>query len=78
MRRWMKKFSIKKLLKVESLEKYYNALANNPDLVLSVKYRATYSLNNPRLDNKNQTYDKVFYTNKDQTKFIKEETAGKY
>lgn len=63
------------LLKLESLEKYHNALAKNPDSILSSKYRATYSLNNPRLDNKKQSYEKVFYTNGSQTKFIKEETA---
>ncbi len=61
------------LLNVESLESKFNSLAKNPNSILSSKYRATYTLNNPRLENKIQTYNKVFYTDGFHTKFVKEE-----
>lgn len=62
------------LLKVERIEEEYNKFSAQPDSVLSTKYRAIYSLKNPMLSNVKQTFDKIFYTNAAQTKFIKEET----
>ena len=70
------KFSFKETLsKIEDLELYHNALSVKPDSVLSTKYAATYSMNNPMLGNAKQTFDKVYYTNGEQSKFIKEEEA---
>lgn len=67
-------FSYKKTLsEVESLEKYYNKLSEKPDSILSSKYKAIYSLKNPMLGNTKQTFDKIFYTNSEQTVFVKEE-----
>ncbi len=63
------------LSEVEKIEARYNELSKNPESVLSVKYKANYSLNNPMLGNTKQTFDKVFYTNAAQTAFIKEETV---
>lgn len=69
-------YSYKKtLITIEGLEKRYTALTKKPDSVLSVKYAATYSLKNPMLGNTKQTFNKVFYTNAAQTKFVKEETT---
>lgn len=71
-------FSYKKTLaEVEKLENYYNKLSENPDSILSTKYEANYSLKNPMLGNTKQTFDKKFYTNASQTKFIKEEAVEK-
>jgi hypothetical protein len=65
----------KTLGKVESIEKYYNKLSEKPDSILSSKYKAKYSLNNPIMGNAKQTFDKIFYTNASQTEFIKEENV---
>jgi hypothetical protein len=71
-------FSYKKTLaEVETLEDYYNRLSENPDSILSTKYKANYSLKNPMLGNTKQTFDKIFYTNASQTEFIKEEDVNK-
>ncbi|WP_373496782.1 hypothetical protein [Aquiflexum sp.] len=71
-------FSYKKTLSdVESLEKYFNKLSEKPDSILSSKYKAIYSLKNPMLGNTKQTFDKIFYTNSEQTAFVKEETTEK-
>ena len=65
----------KRLIKIKSLEKYYNQLSENQDSILSSKYKATYSQNNPMLGNTKQTFDKIFYTNSAQTEFIKSEST---
>lgn len=71
-------FSYKKTLsEVETLENYYNKLSEKPDSILSSKYRAIYSQNNPMLGNTKQTFEKIFYTNSAQTEFVKEETIEK-
>jgi len=71
-------FSYKKTLsEVETIEKYYNKLAQKPDSILSTKYKANYSLKNPMLGNTKQTFEKIFYTNSLQTEFIKEEETSK-
>jgi len=62
------------LSNVEKLEERYNELSKQPEAILSTKYKAIYSLKNPLLGNTKQTFDKFFYTNKAQTRFIKEET----
>ncbi len=68
-------FTYKKTLsELETLEKYYDKLSEKPDSILSSKYKANYSLKNPILGNAKQTFDKEFYTNAAQTKFVKEET----
>lgn len=68
--------SYKKILsEVETLENYYNKLSEKPDSILSSKYRAIYSQNNPMLGNAKQTFDKIFYTNSAQTEFVKEEST---
>jgi len=61
------------LSEIISLEAYYSKLAENPDSVLSSKYKANYSVKNPMLGNTKQTFNKIFYTNATQTEFIKEE-----
>jgi len=61
------------LSNVEKLEERYNELSKQPEAILSTKYKAIYSLKNPLLGNTKQTLDKFFYTNKAQTRFIKEE-----
>ncbi|WP_373521067.1 hypothetical protein, partial [Aquiflexum sp.] len=62
------------LSKIERIENRYNEFSKNPDTILSTKYKASYSIKNPLLSNAKQTFNKVFYTNIDQTEFIKEET----
>ena len=64
----------KSLLKIESLEKYYNQLSEKPDSILSSKFNANYSQNNPVLGNTKQTFEKIFYTNSEQTEFVKSES----
>lgn len=66
------KFYTENLDKVRVLEEYYKGLAKNPDSVLSTKYNAIYSMHSPML-NVRQTFDRVYYTNAAQTKFVKEE-----
>lgn len=61
------------LLKVKGIEYRYNILAKNPDSILSTKYGAKYSMNNPMLGNTKQTFERIYFTNAAQTKFIKEE-----
>ena len=61
------------LFEVETLEKYYDKLSKKPDSILSTKYKTNYSLKNPMLGNIKQTFEKIYYTNASQTKFIKEE-----
>ncbi|ALJ04366.1 hypothetical protein APS56_04080 [Pseudalgibacter alginicilyticus] len=61
------------LNRVNKLEKYYTALSEKPDSILTSKYIANYSINNPMLSNVRQTFDKVLYTNPEQTEFVKEE-----
>jgi hypothetical protein len=65
----------KTLSEVESLEKYFNKLSEKPDLILSSKYKANYSLINPMIGSTKQTFEKEFYTNSTQTEFVKEETS---
>jgi len=68
------KFDYKETLEeIEKIEQYYNELSKKPDSVLSVKYKATYSLNNPMLNNVKQTFNRVYYTNANQTEFVIEE-----
>lgn len=43
--------------------------SKNPDSVLCIKYKASYSLTNPLLKIK-QTQNSIYYTNASQTKFI--------
>ncbi len=66
----------KLLIKVEELEKYYNKLSVKPDSVISSKYLAKYSMKNPLLGNVKQTFEKFFYSDPVQTKFIKEELVN--
>jgi len=47
-----------------------------PDSILSIKYQANYSINNPMLNNSKQTFDKYFYSNPEKTKFIREEMVS--
>jgi hypothetical protein len=61
------------LTEVELLEAYFNALAEKPDSVLSVKYVSKYRIKNPLLGNAVQTFNKVFYSNAAETSFVKEE-----
>lgn len=65
------------LSNVEKLEGRFNELSKQPDAILSTKYKAVYSLKNPMLGNTKQTFDKIFYTNKAQTEFIKAEEIEK-
>jgi hypothetical protein len=60
----------KTLSKINILEIYFDSFSQKPDSVLSAKYEATYSSLNPLLNNAKQTYNKVFYTNAEQTKFV--------
>lgn len=63
----------KTLLAVKELEEQYNQFEKDPTSILAVKYKANYSYNNPVLGNAKQTFEKYFYTNREQTKFIKHE-----
>lgn len=70
------KYSYKETLNdIEALEQYHTALAVKPDSILSAKYSASYSMNNPLMGNAKQTFNKIYYTNGAQKKFIKEEDA---
>lgn len=60
---------------IEILEEKFNQFSAKPDSILSSKYKANYSFNNPMLGNIKQSFKKVYYTNASQTKFIKEETV---
>jgi hypothetical protein len=62
------------LSSIEKLEGRFNELSKQPEAILSTKYKAVYSLKNPILGNVKQTFEKYFYTNKEQTEFIKEES----
>lgn len=66
-----------KLSRVKWLENYYNLLAVNPDSILTSKFTAKYSQNNPLLGNTKQTFEKTFYTNSEQTEFVKSESNEK-
>ncbi|WP_145993543.1 hypothetical protein [Tenacibaculum dicentrarchi] len=56
----------------ESWKRKSELYSKNPDSILSNKYKANYSITNPILKVK-QTFDKFYYTNATQTKFIFEE-----
>lgn len=60
--------------KIEEIENRYNEFAKNPDAVLSTQYKASYSYKNPIFGNVKQTFHKFFYTNKEQTEFVREES----
>ncbi|MBW2961309.1 hypothetical protein [Mesonia aestuariivivens] len=47
----------------------------SPEKVVSTKYKASYSINNPMLNDSKQTFDKFYYTNTEDNKFIKEEST---
>ncbi|MFD2033993.1 hypothetical protein ACFSKL_04275 [Belliella marina] len=64
----------KSLSTIEKIESRYNELSKNPEIILSTKYKASYSLRNPMLGNAKQSFNKIYYTNIDHTEFIKEET----
>lgn len=64
------------ILNVKALEQKYDKLAKEPEAILSAKYKAAYSYNNPMLSNARQTFEKHFYTNREQTKFIKQEAIN--
>lgn len=65
--------AIKEKVYVESWKSEYEKYEKNPEKVLSVKYKANYTILNPLLNNAKQTFEKYFYTNLDQTKFIVEQ-----
>jgi len=67
----------KTLSEVEKLEIYYNKLTENPDSILMTKYRAKYSFKNPIMNNAKQTFNKIFYTNAAQNKFVSSEDFKK-
>lgn len=67
---------IEALVNVESWKNEANSYSKKPNEVLSVKYKASYSLINPVLKIK-QDFDKIYYTNSKKTKFIKEEEISK-
>ena len=70
------KHSLKKsLLEIEQIEQNYNDFAKKPDSILSIKYRAKYTMINPLMSNIKQTFDKYFYTDAAHTKFVKEEAV---
>jgi len=56
----------------EDLKRKYDLFSKKRDSMLSVKYKASYSLTNPLLRIK-QTHNNIYYTNADQTKFINDE-----
>jgi len=58
------------LMEVEKLEKNYNRYLENPDEVLTVKYKVKFSVRNPMLNNALQVFTKYMYTNSEQTKFV--------
>lgn len=64
------------LSKIERIENRYNELSKKPEAILSTKYKAAYSLKNPLLGNTKQSFDKIFYSNKEQSEFIKEDNTN--
>ncbi len=67
----------KTLVEIENLEKLYTQLAVNPDSIIASKFKAKYSQKNPLLGNAKQTFEKIFYTNSQQTEFVKSESVEK-
>jgi hypothetical protein len=67
---------IEEKVHVESWKAQYNEYNKNPELILSTKYQAKYTILNPLMGNAKQTFEKYFYTNANQTKFIKETTTN--
>lgn len=57
---------------VKSLKSKSDIYSQNAESVLSTKYKVNYSILNPVLK-LTQTFDKLYYTDASQTKFIKEE-----
>ncbi|WP_242093628.1 hypothetical protein [Aestuariivivens sediminicola] len=49
---------------------------NNPNKVLSIKYKGEYSFENPLMSNVKQTFTKYYYSNPDDTQFLKSEDTG--
>lgn len=64
--------SIKEKVYVESWKSQSDFYNKKPDSILSTKYKANYSITNPVLKLK-QSFDKIYYTDAGQTKFIHEE-----
>lgn len=51
-----------------------DAYLKDPDSILSIKYKASYSINNPMLNNAKQSFSKFYYTDASNEEFIKEES----
>lgn len=58
------------LKKIDEIEKRQNRYIKNPEDLISVKYKIKYTMRNPLMNNNKQTFEKYFYTNKEQTKII--------
>ncbi|MGB3343091.1 MAG: hypothetical protein WBA61_04200 [Aequorivita sp.] len=70
------KHSLKETLSdIQEIEHKHNTFANKPDSILSIKYRANYTLKNPLMSDIKQTFDKYFYTDASLSKFVKEESV---
>lgn len=55
---------------------FNDSYQKKPDSILSFKYQGTYSMNNPLLNNNKQTFDKYFFSDPENEKFIAEEMAS--
>lgn len=64
---------IKEKVYVENWKEQYDKYKKNPEVVLSSKYKANYTILNPIMNNAKQTFEKFFFTNSNQTQFIGEE-----
>ncbi|WP_271335285.1 hypothetical protein [Flavobacterium azizsancarii] len=64
---------IKEKVYVESWKEQYDKYSKNPEVILSSKYKANYTILNPVMNNAKQTFEKFFFTNSSQTKFVEEE-----
>ncbi|OXA66842.1 hypothetical protein B0A67_22925 [Flavobacterium aquidurense] len=64
---------IKEKVYVENWKEQYDKYKKNPEVVLSSKYKANYTILNPVMNNAKQTFEKFFFTNSSQTQFIGEE-----
>jgi len=60
---------------LESVLVKINAFTKKPDSILSTKYIAKYTMTNPLLQIK-QTFNKVLYTDANQSSFISEESSN--
>jgi len=63
--------------KIEKAEISHNKFAENTSMIYALKYKATYSYNNPMLLGARQTFTSYFIVDSGSTMILKEESAAK-